>query len=262
MKRLRGWLQKGRKNRREAADFTSELLPAMQQLLHDLATRYSTVPTGRHLRARLDQILALPARRQVESFGRHYLLLERYLAEYARAAGASQSVIRSHVAATYPELAALDPLRVILLPFTGQEIAIAVTLFREALTLAQKDANKFDLVEVHHMMDWLKIVPHPGSWPPPIPDPGPAPDTPTDWVDRLEDLSRYIRSNMQRYLGERDTETVYRQAFENVAASYQGLESFSFIYALLPDSLIDEDKLDLLTGRRLLKEQVETLQHF
>ena len=69
MKRLRGWLQKGRKNRREAAEFTSELLPVMQQLLHDLAARYSTVPTGRHLRARLDQIIALPPRRQVESFG-------------------------------------------------------------------------------------------------------------------------------------------------------------------------------------------------
>lgn len=261
MKRLRGWLRKGRKNRREAAEYTSELLPVMQQLLQDLAARYSTVPTGRHLRARLDQILALPPRRQVESFGRHYLLLERYLSEYARAAGASQSAIRAHVGATYPELAALDPLRVILLPFTGQEIAIAVTLFREALTLAQKDANKFDLVEVHHLLEWLQIVPHPGSWPPPIPDPGAAPATPAEWVERLEDLSRYIRSNMQRYLGERDTETVYREAFEIVAASYQGLESFSFIYALLPDALIDEDKLDLLTGRRLLKEQVETLQH-
>ncbi|MFO1490140.1 MAG: response regulator [Kiritimatiellia bacterium] len=257
---MRRWLAGGRRKAREAAEFSSELLPEMQRLLTDLVNRYATIPTGRHLRARLDRILQLPPALQVGSFGRHYLLLERYLSEYARSAGACQSSIRGHVATAYPELAELDPLRVILLPFVEQEIAIAITLLREALAIAIKDANKFDKIEVSTLFDWLKCVPRSGCWPPPIPDPGPMPAGPADWVDRLEDLSRYVRSNMQRYLGERDTVAVFRNAFELVASSYQGLESFSFVYALLPDELIDEDKLDLLTGRRLLKEKVVNLQ--
>src|SRR5690606_16713133 len=112
------------------------------------------------------------------------------------------------------------------------------------------------------LVTWLERVPNEAHDPPPIPgfDAGISDE---GWVPRLVAVAAALDAHLQSIVGERNATNLFEGGYLDTFETFSGLETFPVVISLLPDRLLDEQKIVLLSRRqvqRVVFDQMEKLQ--
>ncbi|HEX6070625.1 MAG TPA: ATP-binding protein [Longimicrobiaceae bacterium] len=233
-----------------------------ERLIASLASRVDTPQRAGSVLARASAFPTLPPVERVRELAPLYLLFEHYLAE-ADAKPVARMDLRREVRRRFPELLELDAFRLILEPEPLQEILLCRFMLRQVLTRAAAVLGAAGGQSIAALLEWSERVPGTS-------DPAPAPgaegpeEQAHDWVPRLARVAAALDRHIESILGERNATSLFEAGYRDTFESYSGLETLPVVIGLLPERLLDEQKIVLLSRRqvqRVVLDQVEKLQH-
>jgi signal transduction histidine kinase len=229
-----------------AADRSSaEFVRYLESLLPD-----SVAPID--VQARLARFRILSADRQDQDLPGLYLLLEQ---EIAGAGGKPQKVraeLHRAVAKHFASLLARPGFALIFAPPDLQQLLLCKTLLLGTLGHAFSLLGGAGNDVLRSLSDWLKAVP---DAPLPVPfDLMPAlPSRNSEWVALFFRLSRELHLYLEERLGESCARSFYERSYGSVADQYAALETFPVVVNLLPEKLLDSDKIGKLNRNQIQK---------
>jgi PAS domain S-box-containing protein len=248
--------------RRKRAPSTEGGESSAERLVSSLVARVDTPQRAGSVLARAAAFSDLaPAGRERE-LPALYLLFEHYLAE-AESKPIARMDLRREVRRGFPELLQAESFRLILEPDARQEILLCRAMLRQVLTRAGSVVGSAGGQSIAALLEWSERIPETDVPPPPPASEGEGAGT-ADWVIRLGEVAAALYRHLESMLGERNAAGLFEAGYRDIFESYSGLETLPVVIGLLPDKLLDEQKIVLLSRRqvqRVVLDQVEKLQH-
>jgi protein-histidine pros-kinase len=253
-KRSPQWLFFWRRQSESAAE-----KPPTQQLIDFLAGQISAPGRAGSVLDRVSHFRQLPPAEQLETLPGVYLLLEQFLSEVDPLKKYTRQQLRELTKGQYPSLLASEQFRLIFEPERPQEILLCRFLLEAILqrSYAMMGAS------LDGVRGWLALVPHDVTLPLPLELDGRIPEHHREWLALMRHLSLNYYQLLQRTLGEQVAGRFFENGYNDVAQLYQGLETFPVVIGILPEEVLDEQKISLLSHRqiqRALLENVDQLE--
>lgn len=110
-------------------------------------------------------------------------------------------------------------------------------------------------------MQWLSQLPNGELSPPPFLAMEAFPAREEEWFPLLTKVAEKICARLQRPLGEEAASRLVHLAYEELADSYAGLDSFISVLELIPGRLLDHEKLRLLSRNQIAKILMQKMEH-
>jgi PAS domain S-box-containing protein len=231
----------------------------LSKLLNQVVVHFYNDGSHHIVRDLLEYFGNQPVATRARAFGRTFFLLEKYLMELGRVASSSPNAIRDFIVQRAPELKALRPFNLAFLPVGEQETELARLLLQGVLERSLPRLDKAQRDEWEPLERWLERVPDPFAWPPPITLLArQRPDRPLEWTEVLQQLESTLRGRLARRLATDALLGIYREVYEELAGSFEGIESFPVLYCMLPVELLDGARIGMIRGRReLIREHAD-----
>jgi|APSaa5957512622_1039677.scaffolds.fasta_scaffold09348_4 two-component sensor histidine kinase len=185
----------------------------------------------------------LPSKRQESELPSVYLTFEKYLTELDPHKKFTRDQLRSMIRSRFPDLLALPGFGLIFHPPVHQERLLCQLLLR---TVLQRAYTILGDGSGHQPSDELETL-----------------SSASSTVVYLRRYAHDIYSRLESLLGAETAGTIFEQSYEQLQPSYVGLETFPIVIRLLPDHLLDERKIELLSRRqmqRVLLDKADELQ--
>ena len=160
----------------------------------------------------------------------------------------------------YAPLLTAEPFSII---FIEDEQLQEVLLCRDFISSYLNQAYQWLTVQLDEPIMWLAQIPTQATLPIPLNGAAELPVSPHDWVTFLRRYSQSCYLLLEKELGRETAVRILENGYEQLAQIYMGLETFPAVIALLPEHLLDEQKINLLSARqiqRTLLNNVEELQ--
>ena len=205
-----------------------------------LARQISIPQKARPVLQSVETFVAMdPAGRRSE-LPRMYLLLEQYLTDIDPVRKLSRQHLRDLTSAQYPDLVRESPFSVVFEPADRQELLLCrdflLDVLGRAINIVGAGSN------LASMSRWIARAPAPASAPAPLAPGEEPPRTDAQWTASLTDLAQSLYTQLRVGLGEA-TGGIYNAAYSALAHRYAGLETFPIVIRLLPDGLLDEERI-------------------
>ena len=241
---------------------TRDRTDAQQQAL--IADLIDYISDGQRAASVLEQAAhfqALSPSEQRSALPAVYLRLEQYLTEVAPYKPVSKEHLRRLVPSRYGALLALPGFALIFQPIPRQEVLLCTTflqliLQRSITVLGSAGNNRFILAR-----EWLTQVPESAALPIPFQDAAMLPQHDADWLLLLEQMARELYLVLENALGAAATSRFFEHSYETMAESYVVLETFPVVISLIPDHLLDDYKISLLSQRQVQRVLAEKIAH-
>ncbi len=239
------------------------------KLIEYLASQISTPKRAASIFASVSQYRALPLAEQQKELPATYLLLEQYLAEVDPLKKFTRDKLREIVRSHYEPLLALPHFQLIFQPAHQQEISLyqhfLKTLLERAFTIMGTAGDNF----LGSILAWLSQIPHVVPLPLPFDLPLPLPSDlagerlqqDSGWLALLRKVSQELYLRLQKTLGEKIAGRIFETSYQELARAYMGLDTFPLVINLLPDHLLDEQKISLLSRSQIQRVLLEKVQH-
>jgi diguanylate cyclase (GGDEF)-like protein/PAS domain S-box-containing protein len=189
-----------------------------------------------------------------------YLPLEQILVDVDPAKKYTRQQLRQTVRTQYPSLLDLPSFGLVFEPLARQEVLLCRQFLTiiceqsyEILGATQRDA-------LTATVTWLATIPDAASLPVPLAVSAPLPEAPSDWLALLARLSHRIYEHLEDVLGEAAASRIMGDSYQEVSETYVCLEGFPSLLGLLPDTLLDEHKIGLLSRTQLQRVILEKLE--
>ena len=181
-----------------------------------------------------------------------YLYFEQYLTEVDRGNSLTKSDLRRVIKGRFPNLAADENFALLFEPepvqkrLLGQKLLIGI-LNQSVNLLGATGSNQ--LVSIRN---WVSDIPNVDQKPAPynLLQNG-FPKDEEEWAEKLQFLSLQVYQSLQSKLGIKSADRIFEKNYLKLADSYKSLITFPAIIALLPDNLIDEEKVRILSHGQL-----------
>jgi signal transduction histidine kinase/DNA-binding response OmpR family regulator len=213
--------------------------------------------------ASLSRFRALSPAEQEKELPAVYLLLEQFLAEVDPARKFTTDKLRTVVRSRFAPLLDLPHFDLIFQPASRQEVLLCryllTTIIQRVFVIMGTSGDSV----LSATMGWLSNVPHAPTVPPPLGLTQELPGQDREWVALLGELSQALYLRLGKNLGEEAASSFFEKSYQELANTYRGLETFSVVIRLLPDDLLDEQKIRLLSHgqiQRVLLDKTEELQ--
>ncbi len=235
----------------------------IDNLVKDLVGQISVPNRATSVLSSIDQFQILSYQQKQVELPAVYLLLEKYLVDIDPLHKFTTQQLRDRVRNRYPELEALPNFKLIFEDTVRQELRLCQLLLSATLEriFALMGATGENLIG--STLEWLRTIPDEASLPIPLNLSGQLPDEDEGWIDLLIDLSEVLYNRIEMNLGEAATSRIFEAEYQNCANIFIGLDTFPVVINLLPDKLLDERKLSLLSSRqmqRVLLAKTQELQ--
>ncbi len=230
-------------------------------LVDYLARQVSTPERAASVLERVVQFRLLSSADQTEALPGVYLLLEQYLAEVDPLKKYSRRQLRETARIRYGSLLALEKFKLIFDPERQQEIMLCRYLLEAVLQRSYALMGS----SVDAIRAWLAKVPDEATLPLPLELDGRLPEQPREWIALLRQISLAYYQALRHNLGEQVADRHFENGYNDLAQLYQGLETFPVVISILPENILDEHKISLLSHRqiqRALLENVDQLEEF
>lgn len=204
---------------------------------------------------------ALPRDRQHHTFPALYLLLEKYLVEVQ--GGTKREQLRRVVRSKFPDLVAEERIGLVFAPAVEQEICLARQLLIEVIDHAMRLYGAVGTSALPDLHDWTHRIPTSDPVPTVLRIKEPAPTDDHQWFAYLILVTQHLYSWLATSVGSQTAGTLFDHGYRQVRDIYDGLETFPAIIRCLPDRLLDEEKIELLSRgqiQQVLLEKAEELQ--
>ncbi len=231
-----------------------------EQLILFLASQISVPETAVSVQEKVAQFQTLSPAAQSDALPATYLLLEQYLAEVDPQSKFTRPQLRQMVRSDYAPLLDSEPFSLI---FIDDEEMQELLLCRDFIASYLNQAYPWLTVQLDEVIIWLALIPEQATLPIPLHKQTELPDTNRGWIKFLRQYSQSCYLLLEKELGRETAVRILEKSYDQLAQFYMGLETFPSVIALLPEHLLDEQKINLLSARqmqRALLKNVEELQ--
>ncbi len=189
-----------------------------------------------------------------------YLFLEQYLAEFDSNPGLTRARIRDQVRERHPAFLDRADFGPLFEAAWRQEVFVCRRLLEGVLERYARHPGRVE-DGLEPLLGWIREVPEAGDCPLPLRSDAFVPDGPAHWVPYLEDVSEAVYGRLEAALGPRPAGELYENAYSEVAATYRGLDAFPVVIKLLPDRLLDGEKIRLLSRSQMQRVLMDKMNH-
>ncbi|MFT5377839.1 MAG: two-component sensor histidine kinase [Candidatus Latescibacterota bacterium] len=241
---LRYWIQKIKRVISSDTPAAVEQ-PSISTLLQFLTQQISEPGKAPSILASIERYNKLPAAEQGRELPLIYLLLEKYVVEIDSQQQFTRSQLRSMISSRYDDLMSLPQFGFIFQPALRQERHLC-GLFFEAVAhhayIILGNSSAHLPFELNDSVSGDKA----------------------EWATELRRTAHQVYHYLEGKLGQQTTGIIFEHAYQQVQDIYVGLETFPSIIRLLPDQLLDECKIDLLSRSQMqyvLHDKIEEMHH-
>ena len=210
------------------------------ELVRTLARQISIPQKAGPVLQSLEAFAALDATGRRSELPRMYLLLEQYLTDFDPVRKLSRQHLRDMVSSQYTDLVCESPFSLVFEPADRQELLLCrdflLDVLGRAINIVGGGSN------LAAMRLWIAHAPEPASAPAPLAPDDDPPQTVAEWTASLTTLAQSLYAQLRVGLGEA-TGGIYNAAYAALAHRYAGLETFPIVVRLLPDGLLDEERI-------------------
>ena len=232
------------------------------ELISHLSSRISNPEAAKTVLTRVRKFQELPEADQPDQLPSIYLLLEQYLKEIDSERSYSREQIRSMVRAGFAPLLEHDSFALIFTPLHQQQLLLCretlITLLEPTYSVLGMAADN----AIGKALEWANAVPEAGELPIPFSLPGSPPEEQKAWIDLLRVVSHHLFFHIAEKLGEGVALRIYKSGYEKMSERYMGLETFPIVISLLPEPMLDEQKIALLSRSQVEGGLVDKLETY
>ncbi len=205
--------------------------------------------------------------KQIEECPRFYLAFEQYLTEIDKKVSYTTQKLRDNIKTRFPFLSTLEGFSVILKPSREQSIYLCKQLLEltldsilEVLGAAQDDWFKKLKLSVQRIPNNPNLEQLPFVYNQTI-------TSSEDWIHFFKITNQKVLDNIENKVGVVLSKRLFERSYKKVANTYQALDTFPSVVAILPDRLLDTEKIDILSKHQLVKillekaDYLENLNH-
>jgi PAS domain S-box-containing protein len=174
---------------------------------------------------------------------RVYLLVEQYLTDVDPVRTLTRAHLRDNVRTQFPELIREAPFSIVFETTERQELLLCRHFLLDVLDRAIHVLGRGSTLSAARQ--WIRHAPDLPPLAAPLDLDIEPPGTDAAWIAALTTLAQSLYQQLRVGLGEA-TVGIYDAAYAALAHGYAGLETFPIVVRLLPDGLLDEQRIQSL----------------
>jgi PAS domain S-box-containing protein len=191
-----------------------------------------------------------------------YLSFEQYLVDMDPHKKYTKDELRDAIRTRYKPLLNLTNFSIIFQPAHRQELLLCQQLLKKILEMSSADSETGQVNILVSMIEWLNSVPQDATLPVPFVLTDRLPKRDGEWVSLLSKISLELHEYLKITIGEKTADKIFENSYRELADSYIILENFPVVIRLLPDKLIDEQKISMLNRIQIERVILDKLTHF
>lgn len=214
-------------------------------------------------KSNIEKFEGLPAPKQLEELPAIYLFIEQLLAEVGKQR-IERSELRREIRLRFGPMLENPRFGVIFETEDRQQRILCQMLLKGIVQQGTKLMGAAGQRSWKNLDEWLNDVPGTPHSPPFDELRGiQNPDSDGEWVETLREVALLLHRKFEENMGETIPSRIFEQNYQAMSNSYRSLLNFPVVVAMLPDKLIDEEKLQILSHgqlRQVLFGKVDSLQ--
>ena len=226
------------------------------QLVLFLASQISAPDKAVSVQEKVHQFKRLSPVAQADALPATYLLLEQYLAEVDPSQKYTREQLRDLVRLQYKPLLQSEPFALI---FVEDKTRQETLLCRDFISAYLHRGYQLIGSGLDEPVIWLATIPDQPTLPIPFLESAELPQTEMEWIPFLRRFSQAAFAYLDEMLGSSTAVRVVEMGYEGLAQMYMGLETFPIIIHLLPEKLLDEQKISLLSSRQIQQTLIKNV---
>jgi signal transduction histidine kinase len=197
-----------------------------------------------------------------ERLAESYLFVEKYLTDIDPKFDLTKEKLRARIKVQYTPLLSIDSFAIIFEEENKQEFELCRLFLREVISGLQDILGEKGGEELQTIGNYLDEIPNGFPGQNPLNEITFNPSNYNDWVHFLRKLSFYSFSILKEKLGEEAALRRFDHGYKKLAKNFINLDSFQIIISVLPENLMDEDRVGALTKHQIEKLLLKKADHF
>lgn len=233
----------------------------IRKLIDFLANQISSPKRATSILSQIARFKELPPTYQEKELPSLYLKIENFLVNEDPMQKFTKSLLRKTLAYRYEPLMELENFRLIFEEDPIQEFLLSQAFLK---TLMLKCGNTIaNADEKFHtsMSEWIFHIPEVSHLKLPFDLKEPLPEAPREWIQLLAKISQKIYNYLEHLTGTEEAASLFEKSYREIAETYRPLETFYVVVQLLPNNLLDENKIGLLSGEQIRNVFLNKVAH-
>ncbi len=233
----------------------------MVALLRNLLSRAVVPGRTAALKERVKAFERLSPMEQEKELPSIYLEIEQYLVVADMPGRLSREDLRRSTRNDYSPLLILPGFALIFESALRQEILLGIQLLEGVLRRAIRVLGGVGENTLISALAWLGHAPNDAVLPLPFGLLEELPEKEAQWPALLQRFSAHLYGRLEKSLGQGAAQRLFENSYQDLTASYAGLETFPEIISFLPDSLFDAEKISLLSRNQIERVLLQKIEH-
>ena len=227
--------------------------------IHHLEDALATSPASAELQSALERFHVLSSAEQDRDLVPVYLQLERHIADgTAVTLNQVRAEARRTLATHFAPLLLSPGFALVFAPPAEQERRLCQCLLADALAQATRLLGAAGGDFLRSLTAWIDAVPA-ARLPVPFDLRSTIPTRDSEWVALFYRLARQLFLYLADKLGENCARSFFERAYDDVTRQYGCLDTFPVVVHLLPERLLDSEKLSRLSQSQIQKVLLQKL---
>ncbi|RNC85942.1 MAG: response regulator [Balneola sp.] len=234
----------------------------IDELFDYLSTYISTSNQAHATSVYIKNYLRLGDNERKQKLPESYLFVEKYLTDIDTGFGLSKEELRGLVKVKFASLLSIIDFALIFEEEDRQEFELCKLFLREVVSGLSDLLGESGSKKIQEIKHYIESVPNAFTGKNPLNDENFHPSGYNDWIQFLRKLSFFTFNILKEKLGEEAALRRYDKGYKSLAAKYINLDSFQIIISILPEVLMDEDRIGTLTKHQIEKLLLKRADHF
>ncbi len=243
---------------------SEEHIALMRKLVDYLEGQISSPKKATAVLSQIARFKELPPPYQEKELPSIYLTIENYLCEEDPLQKFTSSQLRKTVKYRYEPLMEMENFNIIFEDQTVQVLLLSQAFLKNLIGKVATLVHDTDEIQIKKAAEWINNVPEVVQLEMPFGLTAKIPEDAEAWRLTLKKVTDAIYAYLVKKIGEEGAAIQFEKSFQELADIYRELESFHVIIEMLPDHLLDESKINLLSAeqiRSVFLKKIANLQH-
>lgn len=232
-----------------------------RKLIDFLSSQISAPKRATSIMSHIARFKELPPTYQEKELPGLYLKIEQYLVDEDQMQKFTKAQLRKTVKYRYEPLMELENFSIIFEGEKQQELLLSQLLLKNLILRANSVVENEHEATFAALTEWIFQLPDIASLKMPFNLNEPIPTTPGQWINLLVKVSQKLYYHLEDILGEAEAASLFEKSYREIAETYRPLETFYVVVQLMPDKLLDENKIGLLTGEQIRNVFLNKVSH-
>lgn len=210
----------------------------------------------------INDYLKLKSRSRKQKLTPTYLFVERFLVDIDKDFNLTRKQLRSLIEVQYPSLLAIEDFELLFKPDTEQEFQLTKWFMLGVIEDLSELMGQRGGDELQQIKDIVYTAPKLSGKMITFPQINSKPKKLTDWIIYLSELNKYMYAMIDDKFGDRVAYTRFDRQFEKLSEYYIHLDTFQVILSVLPEKLMDEERIKVLDRHQVQKLLLKKATHF